>query len=90
LGTVLKYFRGASLLSGICPNKQSHRMHDAEVKLLEAMAARYSENPGIQGIINLFSERQPCESCANVIEQFKAMFPNLEMPVEWYQGGTEE
>ena len=77
-------------MSGICPNKQSHRMHNAEVKLLEAMAAKYSENSGIQGISYLFSERQPCESCANVIEQVKAMFPTIEMPVEWYQGGTKE
>ncbi|MFB8798280.1 MAG: putative Ig domain-containing protein [Microcoleus sp.] len=59
------------------------RSKDSEIKLLEVIADRYSDNPSIKGKIYLFSERSPCQSCKEVIRDFKKMFPNIEVRVEW-------
>ncbi|MFM7851213.1 MAG: deaminase domain-containing protein, partial [Flammeovirgaceae bacterium] len=57
------------------------RSTDSEAKLLEAIAARYADNPKIKGTINLFTERRQCDSCRGVIDQFKAMFPNIKLKI---------
>jgi The BURPS668_1122 family of deaminases len=35
--------------------------------------------PKIKGKIELFSELCPCPSCAKLIEQFKTVFPNIDI-----------
>jgi hypothetical protein len=65
------------------------REFDSEVKLLENIAQQYVNLPGvvkdgdqyrgISGSIDLFTERAPCQSCADVIQQFRQMFPDLEI-----------
>lgn len=58
---------------------------DAEYKLLSAIAdtLELCYNRGIQGQLYLYTERQPCESCERVIEQFREKFPNIEIFIDW-------
>jgi hypothetical protein len=58
------------------------RAYDSEYKILEDVASRYNRTPGIQGNIDLFTERPPCDSCRFVIEQFTKRFPNISLKVE--------
>ena len=55
------------------------RAFDSEVKILEDVASRIS--PETRGTINLFSERAVCDSCSSVINQFRQMFPNMNVNV---------
>jgi hypothetical protein len=57
------------------------RPYDAEYKILEELAYRYQNTPYITGYINLFTEREPCSSCQYVIEQFRQMFPNIQLNI---------
>lgn len=57
------------------------RAYDSEYKLLEELAFRYAQTPEVEGIINLFTERPPCDSCTNVIGQFRRQFPNIILTV---------
>ncbi|MBE9228057.1 hypothetical protein IQ264_21780 [Phormidium sp. LEGE 05292] len=59
------------------------RAYDSEYKLLEELAFRYAQTPEIEGKINLFTERSPCDSCTNVIEQFRRRFPNIILTVNY-------
>lgn len=59
------------------------RAYDSEYKLLEELAFRYAQTPEIEGKINLFTERSPCDSCTNVIEQFRRRFPNIVLTVNY-------
>lgn len=59
------------------------RAYDSEYKLLEELAFRYAQTPEIEGKINLFTERSPCDSCTNVIEQFRRQFPNIILTVNY-------
>jgi The BURPS668_1122 family of deaminases len=57
------------------------RAYDSEYKLLEELASRYVQTPEVEGTINLFTERPPCDSCTNVIEQFRTRFTNIILTV---------
>jgi len=57
------------------------RAYDSEYKLLEELASRYVQTPEVSGTINLFTERLPCDSCSNVIQQFRRRFPNIILTV---------
>jgi The BURPS668_1122 family of deaminases len=59
------------------------RAYDSEYKLLEELASRYAQTPAVEGTINLFTERSPCDSCTNVIEQFRSQFPNIILTVNY-------
>jgi hypothetical protein len=59
------------------------RAFDSEYKLLEALASRYVQTPEVQGTVYLFTERPPCASCRNVIEQFRQQFPNIRLNVNY-------
>ena len=59
------------------------RAYDTEYKLLEELASRYAQTPEVEGTINLFTERPPCDSCSNVIEQFRRRFPNIMVTVNY-------
>ncbi|OUY05874.1 deaminase domain-containing protein [Acinetobacter populi] len=77
------------------PNSPVNRMTDTEYKILENFAQTYKDTPNIQGSIDLFTERAPCKSCTNVIEQqFSIKYPNVQVRVyhdngsySIYQGG---
>lgn len=59
------------------------RAYDSEYKLLEEIASRYTQIPDVEGTINLFTERSPCDSCTNVIAQFRRRFPNIILTVNY-------
>lgn len=51
------------------------RGNDSELRILEELARVLKR--GAKGTIKLFTQRPPCSSCAGVIEQFSAMFPDI-------------
>jgi hypothetical protein len=55
------------------------RANDTEVKILESLAERL--NPNSTGVINIFTERAPCASCLDVINQFRRAFPGVRLNV---------
>jgi len=55
------------------------RKYDAEYKLLEEIAARYTQNKNITGTIELFTELFMCPSCTHVLGEFKQIFPNIKL-----------
>lgn len=64
------------------------RKYDTEFKILEDFAQNNIQNPQVQGYINLYTERPPCDSCTNVItSQFAQKFPNMQVRV--YHGNGE-
>ncbi len=58
---------------------------DAEYKVFSAIAdtLELSYDRGVKGNLYLYSELQPCESCNNVLKQFKEKFPNINIDVFW-------
>jgi The BURPS668_1122 family of deaminases len=58
---------------------------DAEYKVLSAIAETLEMfyNPQMEGSLYLYSELQPCESCNDVLRQFKEKFPNISMQIFW-------
>ncbi|MGI4848929.1 MAG: deaminase domain-containing protein [Janthinobacterium lividum] len=53
------------------------RAIDSEAKILNSISAILGENRSAAGSINLLTERAPCQSCTNVIEQFRDKYPNI-------------
>ncbi len=56
------------------------RYHDTEAKILEDIASQIT-NKNISGTINMYSELPCCQSCSNIISEFRKMFPNIELNV---------
>ena len=56
------------------------RYHDTEVKILGDIASNISDT-SISGTIDLYTELPACQSCTNVIFEFRRMFPNIELNV---------
>jgi hypothetical protein len=58
---------------------------DAEYKALSAIAETLEKifNSLKEGKLYLYTEREPCESCQGIIEQFKNKFPKIEIIVFW-------
>jgi len=54
---------------------------DTEAKILNNVAAQLGENTSASGTINLLTERAPCVSCSNIIEQFQAKYPNIKINI---------
>lgn len=54
---------------------------DSEAKILNNVAAKLGDNTSTTGTINLLTERSPCASCSNVIDLFKAKYPNITVNV---------
>jgi filamentous hemagglutinin len=54
---------------------------DSESKILNNVAAQLGENTSASGTINLLTERAPCASCSNIIQQFQAKYPNIKINV---------
>ena len=66
------------------------RQNDAEVKILEELATQLGAKKGdagikvfsdVKGKVSISSELTPCGSCSKVIEQFKQMFPGIEIEI---------
>jgi hypothetical protein len=58
---------------------EEDREYDTEVKILEDAARRLE--PTDDGLVEIFTELPPCDSCRNVMAQFHAMFPNVQVRV---------
>ena len=58
-----------------------NRAVDSEAKILNNIAAQLGDNTSVMGNINLLTERPPCASCSNVIDLFKAKYPNITVNV---------
>lgn len=56
------------------------RYNDTEVKILEDIASKIKD-PNISGKIDLFTELPACQSCTNVILEFRKKFPNIELNI---------
>ena len=65
------------------------RINDTEVKLLEEFALKNGAKPNtagqvfnnIEGEIKLYTQLCPCGSCANVIKEFRKMFPKVDLEI---------
>ena len=57
------------------------RVTDSEAKILNNIATQLGDNISASGTINLLTERPPCSSCSNVINLFKAKYPNITINV---------
>ncbi|OKP83154.1 hypothetical protein A3842_00665 [Paenibacillus sp. P3E] len=62
------------------PGAEFDRFHDTEAKILEDIASQI-KNPSIRGKIDLYTELPACQSCSNVILEFRRMFPNIELNI---------
>lgn len=68
------------ILKALPDPKGLPREVDTEYKILESFAQQHKANPQVQGSINLFTERPPCDSCTDVIKrQFTQLYPNVEV-----------
>jgi len=56
------------------------RSVDTEYKILEDMATRLPD-ASVKGSIRLYTDLPPCASCWNVMQQFLAAYPHIEMQV---------
>jgi len=58
---------------------------DAEYKILSAIADHLEMHYDleVEGYLYLYTERSPCPSCEDVIEQFKQKFKNMNVKVFW-------
>lgn len=58
---------------------------DAEYKVISEMAKLLERTHGRQatGSLYLYTELQPCESCDDILNQFKSKFPRIECLVDW-------
>ncbi|MFC0400797.1 RHS repeat-associated core domain-containing protein [Paraburkholderia rhizosphaerae] len=57
------------------------REFDSEVKIFEHIANEFPTTA--TGRIDLYSELPICDSCSSVINQFREMFPGIEVNVQW-------
>ncbi len=60
--------------------KPFDRFHDTEAKILEDIASQIKD-PKISGTIDLYTELPACQSCTNIIFEFKRKFPNIKLNV---------
>lgn len=56
------------------------RYNDTEVKILEDIASKIKD-PNISGKIDLYTELPACQSCTNVILEFRNKFSNIELNI---------
>lgn len=54
---------------------------DSEYKILTEIAERLGENVNVVGTIKLFTERDTCSSCANVITLFSAIYKKINIEI---------
>lgn len=56
------------------------RYNDTEAKILENIAAQITDF-NVSGTINLYSELDCCQSCTNIIFEFRRKYPNVELKI---------
>ncbi|MGF7046933.1 hypothetical protein J2T13_001435 [Paenibacillus sp. DS2015] len=56
------------------------RFNDTEAKILEDIASQIKD-PNVKGQIDLFTELDACQSCTNLIMEFRSKFPNIQLNV---------
>ncbi|MEL4897972.1 deaminase domain-containing protein [Crocosphaera sp. Alani8] len=58
---------------------------DAEYKGLSAIADTIdmSYDSLVEGVLYLYTERKPCESCQGIIKQFQEKYPNINIETFW-------
>lgn len=60
------------------PGNEYPRYHDTEAKILENIASQI-ESSATRGKIVLYTEQEPCDSCKNIISEFRERFPHIEL-----------
>lgn len=81
VGIVPETFPSTVVPTGGTSPVQLLRSVDSEAKILNNVAAQLGDNTAATGTINLLTERAPCVSCSNVIDLFKAKYPNITVNV---------
>ncbi|RKP44956.1 hemagglutinin repeat-containing protein [Trinickia fusca] len=81
VGQVQETFPSSSVWTGGNDPVLLNRSVDSEAKILNNVAAQLGDNTSVSGTINLFTERAPCASCSNVIQQFQEKYPNIKINV---------
>jgi filamentous hemagglutinin len=81
VGEVPETFPSTVVPTGSNPPQMLNRAVDSEAKILNNIAAQLGDNTSVMGNINLLTERPPCASCSNVIDLFKAKYPNITVNV---------
>lgn len=56
------------------------RYHDTEAKIIEDIVSQIKD-PSIKGEINLYTELPACQSCTNIIFEFRRHFPNIKLNI---------
>jgi len=70
-------------LFGTTATGNNSRMYDAEDKILEHIGNMYADNPSVTGTVDLYVDRDPCDSCRGVFDQFGQSFPNILLKWTW-------
>ncbi|SDC49890.1 filamentous hemagglutinin family N-terminal domain-containing protein [Variovorax sp. CF079] len=81
VGQIPETFPSSVVPTGSNPPLMLNRAVDSEAKILNNIAAQLRDNTSATGTINLLTERAPCVSCSNVIQQFEAKYPNIKINV---------
>lgn len=81
VGEVPETFPSTVVPTGSNPPQMLNRAVDSEAKILNNIAAQLGDNTSVMGNINLLTKRPPCASCSNVIDLFKAKYPNITVNV---------
>ncbi|WP_051411155.1 deaminase domain-containing protein [Acetivibrio clariflavus] len=74
--------------------KDANRAVDTEAKILEQIASELGAaksadgninwgSTSSKGIMNLFTELEPCPSCYGVMQQFRKHYPNITINIIW-------
>ncbi|MYM87485.1 hypothetical protein GTP91_09865, partial [Rugamonas sp. FT82W] len=81
VGEVPETFPSSAVPTGGSNPILLNRSIDSEAKILNNIAQQLGENRYVTGTIDLLTERPPCLSCSNVIQLFKAKYPNIKVNV---------
>lgn len=57
------------------------RDYDTEYKILNNIASLLGDNKDATGTINLFTERLTCQSCSDIILEFRRRYPNITVSI---------
>jgi hypothetical protein len=56
------------------------RLNDTEAKILEDISSQIKD-PNVSGKIDIYTELDACQSCTNLIMEFRRKFPNIKLNV---------
>lgn len=78
---------GTTTLQWRCaPNTNNtwfQRNKDAEYQLLNSIASNWTPEQLTGGFIVLYVELPPCSSCSDVIAQFRALYPGVDLAIQF-------